>query len=361
MGLAAVSRALRLLIQSGMLALGAWLVIRGEIGAGVMIAASIVLGRALQPIEMAITNWRAYQRYRLARKRLREALRETAGERRPETPPELKPKGALEVRALYAAPPGQRDPFLKNIGFGVPAGSILLVIGANGSGKTMLARLLAGVWRPLDGEILLDGADLRVWPRETLGRITGYVPQNVELLDGSIAENIARLDPEPDPEAVIRAAKAAGVHEEIKRMGGYDREVGPMGAFLSAGQRQRVALARALYGDPVLVILDEPRNGLDQAGVGELMRTLMRLKKDGRTVVLVEHDERFMKLADYVLLLHEGQVRIGGPRDKVLAAMTGKRRRPATAVKNPGPAGAERPGGRTPKDDVGSGGDNDGR
>ncbi len=371
LGLGSVSRALRLLIQSGILALGAWLVILGEIGAGVMIAASIVLGRALQPIEMAITNWRAYQRYRLARRRVKEALRDVESDRTPKTPPEPQPKGALEVRRLFAAPPGQREPFLKNISFQIPAGSILLVLGANGSGKTMLARLLAGVWKPLDGEILLDGAELDAWPRELLGRITGYVPQNVELMDGTIAENIARLDPEPDPEDVVRAARAAGVHEEIKHMGGYDREVGPMGAFLSAGQRQRVALARALYGDPVLVILDEPRNGLDQTGVGELVQALIRLKKRRCTVVLVEHDERFLKLADYVLVLQDGQIRIGGPRDKVLAALasgreqasgaTGKGGEMSTAVAansgGTGDVGTKRPSGRGD----GNGGDDDAR
>ncbi len=370
-GLGSSSKALRLLVQSGILALGAWLVIRGDIGADVMIAASIVLGRALQPIETAITNWRAYQRYRLARRRLKKALRETGRERRAEMPPELEPRGALQVRGLYAAPPGRREPYLQNITFEVPAGSILLVMGANGSGKTMLARMLTGVWKPLDGEILLDGAELRTWPREALGRIIGYVPQNVELLDGTIAENIARLDPNPDPEDVVRAARAAGVHEEIKRIGGYERQVGPMGAFLSAGQRQRVALARALYGDPVLVILDEPRNGLDQTGVGELVQALIRLKKRRCTVVLVEHDERFLKLADYVLVLQDGQIRIGGPRDKVLAALasgreqasgaTGKGGEMSTAVAansgGTGDVGTKHPSGRGD----GNGGDDDAR
>ena len=343
MDISALSRALRLLVQSGILALGAWLVILGEIGAGVMIAASIVLGRALQPVEVAITHWRAWQRYRLARERLKESLQEAVEERQARMPPELAPKGTLEVRGVYAAPPGQREPFLRNITFRVPAGSVLLVLGGNGSGKTMLARLLTGVWRPLDGEILLDGAEISTWPREHLGRIMGYVPQDVALMDGTIAENIARLDPDPEPEEVVRAAQAAGVHEDIKRMGGYERQVGPTGAYLSAGQRQRVALARALYGDPVLVILDEPRNGLDEAGVQALMRSIAGLKERGRTVVLIEHDERFLKLADYLLVLQEGEIRIGGPREKVLAKLAAGRQRPPAPPAGPRAPSAGRP------------------
>ncbi len=326
-GISAAGRALRLLIQSAILALGAWLVIRGEITAGVMIASSIILGRALQPVEQAITNWRSYQRYRQARERVDEALRGVPAREKVHTAPEVAPRGDLEVRELYVAPPMSRKPYLRNIAFRVPAGSLLVLVGHNGSGKTMLARALVGVWPPLGGQVLLDGADLNVWPPDRLGRLIGYLPQAVELVEGTIAENIARLDPDATEERIIRAAKRACAHEAIKKMGGYDVQVGPGGAFLSAGQRQRVALARALYGDPVLVVLDEPVANLDGEGRLDFHKALEGMRRRKQTVVVIDHGDGILRMADYVLVLREGQVATGGPREKVMAKKTGSEAR----------------------------------
>ncbi len=322
-GISAAGRALRLLIQSAILALGAWLVIRGEITAGVMIASSIILGRALQPVEQAITNWRSYQRYRQARDQVDEALRSVPEQEETRTAPEVAPRGDLEVRELYVAPPMSRKPYLRNVTFRIPAGSLLVLVGHNGSGKTMLARALVGVWQPLGGQILLDGADLNVWPPERLGRLIGYLPQAVELVEGTIAENIARLDPDATEERIIRAAQRACAHEAIKKMGGYDVQVGPGGAFLSAGQRQRVALARALYGDPVLVVLDEPVANLDGEGRLDFHKALEGMRRRGQTVVVIDHGDGILRMADYVLVLREGQIATGGPREKVMAKKAG--------------------------------------
>ena len=325
--ISAAGRALRLLIQSAILALGAWLVIRGEITAGVMIASSIILGRALQPVEQAITNWRSFQRYRQARERVDEALRSVPARNGTHTAPETDPRGDLEARELYVAPPMSRKPFLRNITFRIPAGSLLVLTGHNGSGKTMLARALVGVWQPLGGQILLDGADLSIWPPERLGRLIGYLPQAVELVEGTVAENIARLDPDATEERIIRAAKRACAHEAIKRMGGYDVQVGPGGAFLSAGQRQRVALARALYGDPVLVVLDEPVANLDGEGRLDFHKALEGMRRRRQTVVVIDHGDGILRMADYVLVLRQGQIVTGGPREKVMAKRAGSEAR----------------------------------
>ncbi len=326
-GISAAGRAMRLLIQSAILALGAWLVIRGEITSGVMIASSIVLGRALQPVEQAITNWRSYQRYRQARERVDEALREVPVQEDARIVPEIAPRGDLEVQELYVSPPMSRKPYLRNITFRIPAGSLLVLVGHNGSGKTMLARALVGVWRPLGGRILLDGANLDIWPLERLGRLIGYLPQAVELVEGTIAENIARLDPEATEERIIRAAQRACAHEAIKKMGGYDVQVGPGGAFLSAGQRQRVALARALYGDPVLIVLDEPVANLDGEGRLDFHKALEGMRRRGQTVVVIDHGEGILRMADYVLVLRDGQIVTGGPREKVMAKKAGSEAR----------------------------------
>lgn len=340
----AASRAFRLLIQSSILALGAWLVVRGEIHAGTMIAASIILGRALNPVEQAIGHWRSWQRYRMARAKVDAALKAHAGTPDPRTIPEPHPAGNLSVDELHVAPPGARKPWLRNISFRLPAGALMVIRGANGSGKTMLARALAGVWPPMHGSISLDGADYRLWPREVLGRLTGYLPQDVELLEGTVRDNISRLDPDAKDEDVLKAARRAGAHELIKQIGGYDAPVGPGGAFLSAGQRQRIALARALYGAPALVILDEPNSNLDAEGERALLQTLARLRQEKISVILIDHGESTMRLTDYLLVLKSGQLLAAGPRDKVLQALSARREADARGAP-PAPATQDAPSG----------------
>jgi len=317
-----ISKALRLFLQSSMLALGAWLVIKGEATAGVMIAASIILGRALQPVEQAIVHWRTYQRYRIARRKLDTFLSGMPpGGGRDKTTPEHAPAGRVDVRELFVLPPGGRAPVLENLNFSLPAGRMLLVTGGNGSGKSSLAKALAGVWPPARGKVSLDGADLRLWPREKLGRLTGYAPQDGQLVEGTIAQNISRLDEKPEDEAITRAAAQAHAAELIKAAGGYDRPVAPDGRNLSMGERKRIALARALYGDPVLLILDEPFAGLDGEGMGDLLKALKEMKAKGRSIVLIEHvpglvsgagasqtwEKELEKLADYLLVLDNGR------------------------------------------------------
>ncbi len=305
-----ITKGLRLLMQSGMLGLGAWLVLRGELNAGHMIVGSILLGRALQPVEQSVMLWRGYQQYRSARGRLARILaRQRSFEhQRPKTPPETRARGHLQVRNLYVAAPGMQKPWLQNIGFDLPPGKILLVTGDNGSGKSMLARALAGVWPPLSGEILLDGADIRSWPEDQFGKLIGYVPQNSQIMDGTLAENIARLGP-VDEEAVQEAARQARAHESIKAFGGYDQNVGPAGSRLPGGLKQRLALARALHGEPRLLILDEPDASLDMKGRKNLADALADMKKRGQSVVLVTHDPLLQGVADMRLVLDKGKVR----------------------------------------------------
>ncbi len=322
-GMASLSRTVRMLMQSAMLALGAWLVIRGEIPAGVMVVASIILGRALQPVEMSITHWRQYQRYRVARQRLDQMLRH-----RPSLvsegryAPEKDPQGDLKLVEVHAVPPNAKKAVLQNIGFHLPSGHLLLVVGPNGSGKSVLARICAGIWRPTHGKVLLDEADLAIWPPDELGRLIGYLPQNVQLLEGTIAENIARFDSEPDEMALHEAVRAAHVADAVKAMGGFDRQVGTDGNTLSLGERKRVALARALYGHPVLIVLDEPFAGLDSEGRNRFLEAIADMKKRGQTVVLIEHipvlseqgrapmpwEQIILDLADSMLVLRNGRV-----------------------------------------------------
>ncbi len=309
-GFAAGSKAFRLLLQSLILALGAWLVIRGEITAGAMIVASILLGRALQPVEQSITLWQGYQRFRVARKRLLGFLRkqEDKGAARATVVPEDKPTGRLTVKELVAVPPGAERPALQGVMFNLPPGKLLWVTGANGSGKTTLARVCAGIWEPARGQVLLDDAELHAWPEEALGRLIGYVPQDPHLLDGTVAENIARFEEDPDEAEVLEAARRARVHHVMKAIGGYDVRVGVDGGRLPAGIRQRIALARAMYGDPVLLIMDEPASNLDAQGRRELLLALQELKERGRAILVIDHDPHIEAVADAVMVLQNGTV-----------------------------------------------------
>jgi len=313
-----VSKFIRYSQQSLILATGALLVIDGQLTAGTMIASNLLVARALAPIDMVVTGWRAFASAAAAYRRLRELLRTSAPAA---AASHAEPRGALRLRGLVASAPGRPAPILKNIDLDIEAGQTVVVLGPSGSGKSTLARCLLGIWPQVAGEVLLDGAAVASWRREALGPHLGYLPQDVELFDGTVAENIARMA-EPDPQKVIAAARASGLHETILRLPrGYDTPIGEAGGALSAGQRQRLALARALYGAPALLVLDEPDANLDDAGEQALAGALRELRRAGRTVVLITHRRALVNLADRMLLLRDGQVAAFGPPAAVLAAL----------------------------------------
>jgi PrtD family type I secretion system ABC transporter len=312
-----VSKVLRLLLQSMMLGLGAYLVIRQELTAGAMIAASIMMGRALAPIETAIANWRAFVAARQSIGRLSEALARTAPKGATTTLP--RPARSLDVEQVTVVAPGGTTPIVAGARFGLKAGEALGIIGPSGAGKSSLVRTLVGVWRPAKGSVRLDGAALEHWDPELLGRHVGFVSQTVELFDGTITENIARMSVAPDHDAVLRAARAAGAHDIILRLpSGYDTGIGESGTMLSGGQRQRIALARALHGDPFLVVLDEPNSNLDNEGEAALHQAILDLKARGAIVVLIAHRPSVLAVCDRILLLANGAQQDFGPRDEIL-------------------------------------------
>jgi PrtD family type I secretion system ABC transporter len=316
--MAAATRTFRQLVQMLMLALGAWLVIHGEATSGVMIATTILLGRALAPVEQVVGSWRALAEGRAALKRLSALLAEADAS--PDRMALPAPRGQLVAQGLvYRAPQGDKL-ILGGVSLALEPGETLAVIGPSAAGKSTLVRLLTGVWKPSAGTVRLDGADLTQWPREDLGPHIGYVPQDVELFAGTVAENIARLG-EVDGDRVVQAAQRAHVHEMILSLAeGYDTPVDPATALLSPGQRQRIALARALYGDPKLVILDEPNSNLDGAGENALAETLRDLR--GKvTVVVVTHRNTLIQHVDKMLVLDAGRVQHFGPAAEVMKAM----------------------------------------
>ena len=312
-----ISKILRLLLQSAILGFGAYLVIRQELTAGSMIAASIMMGRALAPIETAIANWRTFIAARQSTTRLSGILAKMPSMRASTALP--KPGKGLEVEKVTVAAPGSAAAILKDAHFRLNAGEVLGVIGPNGAGKTSLIRTLAGIWPPARGEVRIDGAPFDQWDPEFIGRDVGYVPQVAELFEGTIAENISRMAASPDNEAVLRAARAAGVHEMVLRLpSGYDARIGESGAVLSAGQRQRIAIARALFGDPFLILFDEPNSNLDSDGETALLRTVSELKVRGAIVIIVAHRPSALAVCDKVLYLANGTQHAFGPRDAVL-------------------------------------------
>jgi ATP-binding cassette subfamily C exporter for protease/lipase len=315
----AVTRFLRLATQSGILGLGALLVIENALTPGGMIAASILLGRALAPVELAIATWRGFVSARGAYTRLDALL-----EAHPRTGGKLalpRPEGAVAVENLLLGAPGSSAPILKGLNFRVAPGMLVAVIGPSASGKSTLARALVGVWAPIAGAVRLDGADVHSWGKDQLGPWIGYLPQDVELFEGTIAENISRFG-ELDPEKVVRAARRAGVHDLVLHLPqGYDTQIGDGGLALSGGQRQRIALARALYGDPALLVLDEPNANLDEAGDAALIAALRMLKEEKRTVFVMTHRANVLSVSDAVILLANGTVQAHGPRDAVLKAL----------------------------------------
>ena len=328
-----VSKVLRLLLQSLILGLGAYLVIRQELTAGAMIAASIMMGRALAPIETAIANWRVFIAARQSTARLSDTLARVQRKDAATTLP--KPVRSLEVEQVTIAAPGSPSPIVSNIRFGLKAGDALGIIGPSGAGKTSLVRVLVGIWPPAKGSVRLDGAALDQWDPELLGRHIGFVSQTVELFDGTISENIARMAIAPDADAVLRAAQAAGAHDMILRLpNGYDTKVGEGGAVLSGGQRQRVALARALYGDPFLVVLDEPNSNLDSDGEVALQQAIAGLKARGAIVVLIAHRPAALAECAMVLVLANGAQQGFGPRDEIMRKVLVRPVQPAPASGN---------------------------
>jgi ATP-binding cassette, subfamily C, type I secretion system permease/ATPase len=307
----------RQFIQLAMLATGAYLVVDQHVTAGVMIATTILLGRALAPVETLVAGWRSLVEARGAWRRLDQLLNDT-----PEVEPRTElpvPAGALALEQVGFVFKGKEKPVLRGVSFKISAGEALGLIGPTASGKSTLARLIVGVWKASAGVVRLDGADVAAWPREQLGPQIGYLPQDVELFGGTVAENISRMG-EPDAAKVIDAAQRAHVHELILRLPkGYDTEIGEAGQALSPGQRQRIALARALYGKPRLVVLDEPNANLDHEGDEALARTLQGLKSDGVTVVIIAHRPSVLRSVDKMLVLNEGLAERFGSREEVMA------------------------------------------
>lgn len=331
--LSVASKTFRMLLQSGTLALGAYLAIRQEVSPGLMLAISVISGKALSPIDQVIGQWRLIVKAREAHRRLTELM---AGPPVAPAPIELpEPTGQIAVRGLTKFAPGQRNradrpPVLSDVSFQLAPGDGLGVIGPSASGKSTLARLLAGSWQPDAGEIRLDGAALPQWSTEQLGRHVGYLPQQVELLSGTIRDNICRFDPEAKDEDVVAVAKLTGVHEMILSLPqGYGTEMGFSGFPLSGGQVQRIGLARALFGSPKIVILDEPNSNLDAAGDEALARALLDLRARGTTVILMAHRPSALAAVNKLLVLQNGQVSHFGDRDEVLAQATRPTGQPA--------------------------------
>jgi PrtD family type I secretion system ABC transporter len=319
-GFSAGIKLARQFVQIAMLAAGAYLVVQQEVTAGVMIAATILLGRALLPVETLVAGWRSLVEARASWKRVRHSMDSLKGTSTTEVLPP--PQGALEAERVVFGVPGRDAPLLRGVSFRLAPGESLGIVGPSAAGKSTLARVLIGVWRPAGGAVRLDGADVATWPRDRLGPHIGYLPQDVELLGGTVADNIARYS-EPDPAEVIRAAERAGVHELVLRLPkGYETEVGEGGAALSAGQRQRIALARALYGNPRLVVLDEPNASLDHEGERALLGALESLRKDGVTVVIIAHRPSLMRGIDKLLVLREGAVEAFGPCADIMRRVT---------------------------------------
>nr|WP_244711663.1 type I secretion system permease/ATPase [Rhizobium cremeum] len=317
-GLGGLSKAMRVMLQSAILAVGAWLVVEQKATGGVIIASSVMMGRALAPVDLAIANWKSFLLARQGWPRLKELLSKV-----PDQPPVTAlpaPEKELRVEAVTILPPGERKPTVAQVGFTIIAGSALGIIGPSGSGKSTLSRALVGAWSPAAGKVRLDGASLDQWDRQALGRHIGYLPQGVELFDGTIAENIARFEERPDPEAIVAAAKAAGAQELILRFDdGYETRIGEGGSALSAGQRQRIGLARALFRDPFLVVLDEPNANLDADGEAAVVQAIAGVRNRGGIAIVVAHRPSALGVVDQVLVMENGRQTAFGPRDEVFA------------------------------------------
>ncbi|MGZ8289737.1 MAG: type I secretion system permease/ATPase [Telluria sp.] len=329
--ISAATKFVQMSLQSLVLGYGALLAIEGKISPGMMIAASILVGRALQPVQQVIGVWKTFSSTRSAYERLVTLLE--ANPAREAGMPLPKPSGALSVEGVTAAPPGVKAPVIKNVSFAIAPGDVLGVIGPSGSGKSTLARLLVGVWPAMVGKVRLDGADIYKWNKGELGPSIGYLPQDIELFGGTISENIARFG-EVDSEKVVLAAKRAGVHEMILHLPeGYDTKLGDGGAGLSGGQKQRLGLARAMYGDPSVIVLDEPNSNLDDAGEAALVQAVRDLRERGKTIILITHRTSAISVTSKLLLMREGSVHMFGPTEKVLAALNESNQKQLQAAK----------------------------
>ena len=315
-----VSKVFRMFLQSAMLGLGALLVLRGELSSGAMIAGSILMGRALAPIEQSVGSWPVVSRAREGHARLAELLSRT-----PVDPPRTalpRPRAILEAQNLSVVPPGESQTVLRSVNFRLEPGQAMGIIGPSGSGKSSLARALIGVWRPAGGKVRLDGATLDQYDPDVLGSYFGYLPQRITLFDGTIAQNIARLQEAPDGLKVVAAAKKAAAHDMIVKLpDGYDTRVSTLGGRLSGGQVQRIGLARALYGDPVILVLDEPNSNLDNDGSMALNLAIREMKADNRAVLIMAHRPAAIQECDLLMVLEDGARRAFGPRDQVLREM----------------------------------------
>jgi ATP-binding cassette subfamily C protein len=331
-GFGAISKILRMMLQSAVLGVGAYLVIHQEASAGIIIAGSIIAARALAPVDLAIANWRGWVAARQSWHRLNKLLTMLPAR---DAPMQLQPPSRnLIVETATAVPPGQQKIVAQDVTFALQSGNGLGIIGPSGAGKSSVARMLVGVWPPVRGRIRIDGASLDQWSPEALGRHVGYLPQDVELLGGTVADNISRFDPGAQPESIIAAARAAGVHELILNLPeGYETEVGEQGTALSAGQAQRVALARALYGSPFLVVLDEPNSNLDAEGDEALTRAILGVRSRGGIVVVVAHRPSAIAGVDLLMAMNQGRMQAFGPKDEVLAKVLNREVVPARPLK----------------------------
>ena len=342
-GYQALTKFLQTTMGSLLLGVGAWLLLHNELngGAGMMIVASILGGRVLAPLVQIVTQWRAVVNVRDAWQRLEILLATVPA--KPKSMALPAPRGVLQVENLVAGAPGGSTAIVKNVAFALSPGEVLAVVGPSASGKTTLARLLVGLWPAASGKVRLDGADMFTWDKNELGPFIGYLPQGVELIEGTLAENIARFG-DIEPARVKAAARAVDLHDFIMSLPqGYESPVGRDGARLSGGQRQRVALARAIYGDPVLVVLDEPNSSLDEVGDAALASTILGLKARGTTFVVMTHRTSILAVADKMLVLQDGVMQAFGPRDEVLGALKKASEKAAAAAAQPagpGPSGA---------------------
>ena len=313
----------RMLSQSLMLGMGGYLALNLEISSGMIVAGSIVLGRALAPLDLMVNTWKSFSSARESYKRLNSLLSEIEDEKQVLKLPE--PKGKISLVNVIVLPPNSKTPLLKGITMNINPGESVAVVGPSGAGKSSLARTMLGIWKPVNGIVEIDDADIKQWDREYLGKFIGYLPQDIELFEGTVAENIARFE-DIDEEKILEAAKISGAHDVIVKLpDGYNTYIGPGGITLSGGQRQRIALARALYGNPRIVILDEPNSNLDDAGERALLNALRILKEKKTTFIVISHKVNILDLVDKIAVLKDGTLTMYGDRDTVLLQLMSKR------------------------------------